>query len=273
MVRGRILVVDDNAEFLEAVARFLSSDFVVDVALSVPEALRQLSDREYDAAVVDMRFREGPEAGLQVLDYIKSNNMATAPIVLTGHASVENAIAALRDFDSSDYILKSQRDTPVRLLRSLLRIVKGKGGLRPRSFIVHGHDGATLYELKDYLQSTLGLPPPLVLRDLPSLGRTVVEKLEEETCGVDLVFVLLTPDDIAVPPGVRDLEKRRARQNVIFELGYFYGRLQRSSGRILLLYKGDLELPSDITGIVYVDITGGIVSAGEGIRKELRDWL
>jgi CheY-like chemotaxis protein len=144
---------------------------------------------------------------------------------------------------------------------------------KPKCFIVHGHDQETLFELKDYLQNTLGFAEPVVLRDRPSLGRTIIEKFEEEARGVALAFVLLTPDDQAALASAPDDIKRRARQNVIFELGYFLAKLQRKSGRVVLLYKGSLELPSDISGIVYIDITHGITSAGEVLRRELRQWL
>jgi hypothetical protein len=40
-----------------------------------------------------------------------------------------------------------------------------------------------------------------------------------------------------------------------------------------LLYKGPLEIPSDLSGLIYIDITGGIDAAGETIRKELRHVL
>lgn len=33
-------------------------------------------------------------------------------------------------------------------------------------------------------------------------------------------------------------QKRRSRQNVIFELGFFYAGLERRSGRVILLHKG-----------------------------------
>jgi predicted nucleotide-binding protein len=85
-----------------------------------------------------------------------------------------------------------------------------------------------------------------------------------------LVFVLLTPDDVVANPSDPDDQKRRARQNVIFELGFFLGKLGRGSGKVLLLHKGPLDIPSDIIGIEYIDIANGIVSAGETIRRELR---
>ena len=72
------------------------------------------------------------------------------------------------------------------------------------------------------------------------------------------------------PSSDTDTEKRRARQNVIFEMGFFLGKLGRTSGKVLLLHKGSLDIPSDIAGIEYIDVTNGINSAGEKIRRELR---
>ena len=143
----------------------------------------------------------------------------------------------------------------------------------PEIFIVHGHDNDSLYQLKNYIQNILDLGEPIILRDQPSFGRTIIEKFEDETKNVDLVFVLLTPDDEVKSSSGLDEEKWRARQNVIFEIGYFYAKLQRKKGRVLLLYSGELELPSDISGIIYINITQGIEAAGETLRRELREWL
>ena len=85
---------------------------------------------------------------------------------------------------------------------------------------------------------------------------------------MDWVFVLISPDDKAFDPKTND-EKRRARQNVIFELGFFYGLLGRYEGRVIVLKKGEVELPSDIHGVVWIDIDKGIRACGEAIRKEV----
>jgi predicted nucleotide-binding protein len=139
----------------------------------------------------------------------------------------------------------------------------------PKVFIVHGHDEESLKELKNYIQKNLKLGKPIILRQEPSLGRTIIEKFEDYSRNIDLVFVLLTPDDIIIKNESSDDVKRRARQNVIFEMGYFYGKIQRKNGQILLLYKGDIELPSDISGIIYINISKGIMSQNELIRKEI----
>jgi predicted nucleotide-binding protein len=72
-----------------------------------------------------------------------------------------------------------------------------------------------------------------------------------------------------VAPNATDDEKRRARQNVVFEMGYFYGKLDRVKGRVIALVKGPIELPSDLSGIVWISIENGIKSAAEAIRNEL----
>ena len=56
---------------------------------------------------------------------------------------------------------------------------------------------------------------------------------------------------------------------MIFELGVFIGRFGRRSGRVIVLHKGDLEIPSDLAGVIYISIRNGIEAAGEDIRKEL----
>jgi len=134
-------------------------------------------------------------------------------------------------------------------------------------FIVHGHDTLARIELKDYLQNTLGFPAPVILAELPDCGRTIIEKFEEQADQADIVFVLLTPDDF------NHVNQARARQNVIFELGYFIGKMGRKSGRVILLSKGNLDIPSDLSGILRIDIGQGIRTAGEDIRKAVKKAL
>ena len=107
---------------------------------------------------------------------------------------------------------------------------------------------------------------PIILAEKASRGLTIFEKFEKYAKECNLVFVLLTPDDIYSDDG-----KHRARQNVILEMGYFLGMLGRKSGRVILLYKGNLELPSDLSGLVYINIDKGIKAVGEDIRKEIED--
>lgn len=148
--------------------------------------------------------------------------------------------------------------------RKIISITKEKSKMK--TFIVHGHDSETKLDLKNYLQNTLKLEEPIILAEKASSGLTIIEKFEKYSEDCKLVFVLLTPDDKYTEDGTC-----RARQNVILEMGYFLGKLGRKSGRVILLYKGKLELPNDISGLIYINIDNGIEAAGEQIRREINE--
>jgi predicted nucleotide-binding protein len=112
-------------------------------------------------------------------------------------------------------------------------------------FIVHGHDEA-LKEKVARLISRLGLNP-IILNETPNQGRTIIEKLEESSA-VGFAVVLMTDDDMGNKLG--EVPKPRARQNVIFELGYFVGKLGRE--RVCALRSEHNETPSDYLGVAYV---------------------
>ncbi len=114
-------------------------------------------------------------------------------------------------------------------------------------FIVYGHD----IECREQLELLLRRMKlePVILQNLPIAGDTIIEKLEANI-DVRYACVLLTPDDEGHPAGQPKEKRLRARQNVILELGMFLVRLGRK--RVAILHKGSLELPSDISGLIYI---------------------
>lgn len=115
-------------------------------------------------------------------------------------------------------------------------------------FIVHGHDDAIRESVARFI-SKAGLNP-IILHEQPNRGKTIIEKFEAYH-EVGFAIILLTPDDLGKAKNEENLSPR-ARQNVILELGYFFGKLGRD--RVLALKKGNIELPTDIAGIVWEPI-------------------
>ena len=115
-------------------------------------------------------------------------------------------------------------------------------------FIVHGHDEAAKHITERFVRK-LGLHS-VILDEQPSEGLTIIEKFEKYANEADFAIVLMTPDDVGAPVQQKDELKLRSRQNVIFELGYFFHALGRKG--VCALYKEGVELPSDIYGVVYV---------------------
>jgi predicted nucleotide-binding protein len=115
-------------------------------------------------------------------------------------------------------------------------------------FLVHGHDDATLNAVALFLR-TIGLDP-IILRQRPNSGRHLLTKFREESEGASFAVVLMTPDDEG---GIAGKTERhlRARQNVVFELGFFIGKL--GPANVAALMKGNVEKPSDFHGIGYIE--------------------
>ncbi len=133
----------------------------------------------------------------------------------------------------------------------------GNGASRPplppasRSvFVVHGRDGGLRDTVARFLQDQ-GLIA-VILQEQPDRNRTVIEKLEQST-DVGYAVVILNGEDEGRLVAEGEPLRPRARQNVIFELGYLVGKLTRA--RVTALYEGgDLELPSDYAGVLYTPI-------------------
>lgn len=89
------------------------------------------------------------------------------------------------------------------------------------------------------------------MHEQANLGRTIIEKFEDHA-QVGFAVALLTPDDVGSLKGEGTNPNPRARQNVIFEFGYFIGKLGRK--RVCALVKGAVEKPSDYDGVLYIPL-------------------
>jgi len=139
-------------------------------------------------------------------------------------------------------------------------------------FIVHGHDNE-MKETVARLLEKLDLKP-IILHEQPNKGKTVIEKFEKCSEDVGYAVVLLSPDDVGNVKTEQGKLNPRARQNVIFELGYFIAKLGRS--RVCALYKEHVEILSDISGVLYtkfdgngwkLDLANELIEAGYKIDK------
>lgn len=130
-------------------------------------------------------------------------------------------------------------------------------------FVVHGHDEDVKNEVRTYLES-LGLVP-IILHMQASSGMTIIEKIDHYS-NVGHAVVLYTECDVGAKRNSTNYSWR-ARQNVVFEHGYLIGKLGRA--RVTALVKGNVEVPNDISGVVYVPM-GGSDEWKIGLLNELK---
>jgi predicted nucleotide-binding protein len=121
-----------------------------------------------------------------------------------------------------------------------------------RVFLVHGHDDGAK-DLVARFMDKLKIEA-IILHEQPNEGRTIIEKFEAYS-DVGFAVVLMTPDDIGASAASPDKLVKRARQNVVLELGYFTGKIGRN--RVCALHKPGVEIPSDIHGVLYVELDNG----------------
>jgi len=100
----KILIVDDEPRMCKSLHLLLSScAYNVHTALSGMEALELVRETTYDIAVLDLFLPD--MSGTELMGYIKQNGPETSVIIMTGNASVESAISALRK-GAYDYLKK-----------------------------------------------------------------------------------------------------------------------------------------------------------------------
>lgn len=277
-----IVIIDDDKWHATRIANLLADrgKYSVCKTYSADQAIELVSHNRFRLAILDVRMDPG-----HLFDSVETAGGHQTGVVLV--REVRNRLPGIKVIvhtSSTDHQLEVwfAGNPDVSLLhkdegdRALLRAVNAAldpGYHNWNPFIVHGRDRTSVLELKAFLRDRLGFPEPMVLSEMPSTGLTVIEKFERYASQADVVFVLITPDDLGQLAGVSKVTAFRARQNVIFEIGYFLGLLRRQSGRVFLLHKGSVEIPSDLAGLVYIDIENGIESAGERIRRELAALL
>jgi len=104
---ARILVVDDEANFLAVLGQVLTSKgHEVHLCGSVETALAETDGHPLDLAVTDLRM--APQSGMVLLERMRKERPALPVIVMTAYATVETALDALK-IGAFDYVTKPFR--------------------------------------------------------------------------------------------------------------------------------------------------------------------
>ena len=140
-----------------------------------------------------------------------------------------------------------------------------------RVFVVHGHDESAREQLELILRR-LDLQP-FVLANTSGNGLTIIEALENEIAnqagGSRFGIVLLTPDDMGYEQGSNpSYAEPRARQNVVLEMGMLIAAFGRQ--RVAILKKGHVSLPSDASGIIYLEFNNHVKETVSRLCERLR---
>lgn len=192
--------------------------------------------------VDSIEYNEYCISSMDTLPYIVGSRWSPQEIQAGYKKGFQRALAKLTTLREvfEERIGDSSEQPPLQTLRTPGRKI----------FIVHGHDNGLKETVARFL--TRLLLDPVILHEKPNEGRTIIEKFEKHS-DVDFAVALFSPDDLAHSVSApQSSAKHRARQNVVLELGFFLGSLGRN--KVAVLYSGDLELPSDYSGVVYLPV-------------------
>ena len=203
---------------------------------------RSSSDSDFKAWKTDVQLCLSDLYGENSIQFKNFNNRLFSPMFIGGNTDwhepyVRGLETTKKEFERyiDDFEDESEKTD-----------AKEKRIINNKVFIVHGHDG----ELKEKVARRLeqqGIEA-IILSEQVNRGKTIIEKLESYS-DVHVAIVLFTSDDLGCAKEEKGNEKYRARQNVVFEAGYFMGYLGREN--IIMISDETVEIPGDLSGMVY----------------------
>lgn len=183
--------------------------------------------------------------------------------IIKNRKCIEKQYAVLQSYIMGKLAEYRQRSSQNERKKELSQSIKNTKDV----FIIHGHNEAKLLELEKLLKEEFDLNP-IILKDKPNQGMTIIDKFEKYALQCSYAFALFTPDDIVT--GANGKQYFQARPNVIFELGWFYANLGRSRVCILEQASDKSEIFSDLQGIMRIQFNSSIEEVVIGIRRELQ---
>jgi predicted nucleotide-binding protein len=144
----------------------------------------------------------------------------------------------------------------------MLRNVRYMAASGDKILIIHGRNEAKWRELSDLLKERGR--EPVVIEEMTDAGMVLIDKCIKYAAECCYAIALFTPDDM-VKAGKGKVFQ--ARPNVLFELGWFYGRFGPS--RVLILKQEGTDVPSDLAGVLTKNFQANVKEVITDIEKEL----
>lgn len=138
-------------------------------------------------------------------------------------------------------------------------------------FIIHGRNKTVRDTVTSHIKREFNIAP-MVLAEIQTGGKSLIQSLEELADSSGFCIALFTGDDELITPDSKRV--RQARPNVLFELGWFYGKFKNNKENICILLESNTELPSDINGVKYIGFSGAPnEEVLQQMRQQIQNWM
>lgn len=151
MLPLKILAVDDDPFTLKMLKKKLNKEgFDIETAPDGVEAVELIDRHVYDIIITDLVMPNGVD-GMDVLKAAKFKNKQTEVILLTAHASVENAVEAMRK-GAVDYLQKPinfyELTLRIEKIRNYKKLIKNARDLREAMSVTEQNAAETIQRLE-----------------------------------------------------------------------------------------------------------------------------
>lgn len=178
---------------------------------------------------------------------VKAGYVITDDYELIGGEERNETMPARPDMVAKSATQPVEREADWRPPTTIKQPSEAKAAIAPKEiFLVHGHDEKTRMDVSEFVHEWFGIVPTVLHKQI-NRGMALIEKFETHSSNAACAIVIMTPDDEGRAKNNISAIEKRARQNVVFELGYFYGKLQRD--HVIVLDFG-VDLPGDLVGLV-----------------------
>jgi predicted nucleotide-binding protein len=216
----------------------------------------------------------GRKAVAELVGKSEIKNMVCVPIKFRSDTDIPFGIACFHNNSAGKVFSREDErilESYVDVLALALQTPHPEIQLDKNVFIVHGRDERAVKDLELILRR-YGVEP-VILNQKKRSAQLIFDSLEQNVRTCNAGFVLVTPDDEGRLANAKEKEDEvfqlRARENVIFETGLLFAKLQ--SERVSILLKKPAKLPSDLTGM-FVDEFETIDGVEKQVVERLRDW-
>lgn len=279
----RVLVVDNVPDVGAMLSGILAdAGYQAQAVQSADEALQALKKDLCHIAIIDMRLEEedeSDESGLKLTQKVKTRFPNVKVIILTGYATVEQALKATREYRAFDYVDKGILNSQEGIQELLTKVEDAYRTFHQFRCFKTGSPGCSHGDLEiKPNQAFVAMPfttsvGSLEMNDVYKLGiRPALRSVRYKSLRADEVFV---GQDILCkicrqiqesPLCIVDVSNWNP--NVLLELGMMYGQGKRV---ILLKYEGaDAVVPSDLKGMLYIEYDS-IGSLKENLKNCVRN--
>jgi DNA-binding NtrC family response regulator len=139
---ARLLIVDDDAATADALrAMFIETSLAADLVKSAEEAIEKFKAETYAVVIADLQLPG--ESGLELVRRLQKEAPATAVVVITGHATVQTAVTALK-LGAADYLVKPVN--PAQLRQLVEKLARESPSYLPNALLAAEAPGDEVYE-------------------------------------------------------------------------------------------------------------------------------